>query len=235
MSFVAAGIALVGGVYSAVSAGKARKEARDQRRQAEARLQVLEANREDPINPYRDLTNPFANLQIATRAAEMQAEQADISLASSLDTLRATGASAGGATALARAAAQSKRGVSASIEQQEAKNAQLRAQGEIQTTQLRGQGEMWQFEKEDAQTFQQMERQAGLADVASQQEAAYKGQETAGIATAVGAVGSTFVDTSGNRAKFKMWKEMPGNKDETWASFKESEFFTKPWYLKGSN
>jgi len=42
----------------------------------------------------------------------------------------ATGASAGGATALAQAAAQSKRGISASIEGQEAQNNQLRAQGE---------------------------------------------------------------------------------------------------------
>ena len=42
----------------------------------------------------------------------------------------ATGASAGGATALAQAALQSKRGVSASIEQQEANNQKLAAQGE---------------------------------------------------------------------------------------------------------
>ena len=34
----------------------------------------------------------------------MQAEEADIALANTLDTLRATGASAGGATALAQAA-----------------------------------------------------------------------------------------------------------------------------------
>ena len=52
------------------------------------------------------------------------------SLANTLDTLRATGASAGGATALAQAALQSKQGVAASIEQQEAQNEKLRAQGE---------------------------------------------------------------------------------------------------------
>ena len=60
----------------------------------------------------------------------MQIEQADISLANTLDTLRATGAGAGGATALAQAALQSKKGVSASIEQQEVQNEKLRAQGE---------------------------------------------------------------------------------------------------------
>ena len=62
----------------------------------------------------------------------MQIEQADISLANTLDTLRSTGASAGGATALAQAALQSKKGVSANIEQQEANNERLRAQGEQQ-------------------------------------------------------------------------------------------------------
>jgi len=67
----------------------------------------------------------------------MQAEQADISLANTLDTIRATGASAGGATALAQAALQSKKGISTSIEAQEAQNEKLRAQGEQQQQQMR--------------------------------------------------------------------------------------------------
>jgi hypothetical protein len=74
--------------------------------------------------------NPYSNLGVATQAAEMQTEQADIALANTLDTLRATGASAGGATALAQAALQSKQGISANIEKQEAENSRLRAQGE---------------------------------------------------------------------------------------------------------
>ena len=65
-----------------------------------------------------------------TQAAEFQAEEADIALANTLDALRASGASAGGATALAQAALQSKRGISASIEKQEAVNQKFRADGE---------------------------------------------------------------------------------------------------------
>jgi len=76
------------------------------------------------------LSNPFDNLGVATKAAEIQIDQADIALANTLDNLRATGASAGGATALAQAALQSKQGVAASIEQQESQNEKLRAQGE---------------------------------------------------------------------------------------------------------
>ena len=75
------------------------------------------------------MSNPFESLGVATQAAEIQAEEADISLANTLDMLRATGASAGGATALAQAALASKKGVSASIEQQEAQNERLKAQG----------------------------------------------------------------------------------------------------------
>ena len=76
------------------------------------------------------VSNPYANLGVATSAAEIQIEEADIALANTLDTLRATGSSAGGATALAQAALKSKKGVAASIEQQEAANEKLRAQGE---------------------------------------------------------------------------------------------------------
>tara|TARA_R110000737_G_scaffold11804_3_gene27788 strand:- start:23 stop:682 length:660 start_codon:yes stop_codon:yes gene_type:complete len=87
----------------------------------------------DKIRAMKDLvSNPYANLGVATQAAEMQAEEADIALANTLDTLRASGAGAGGATALAQAALKSKQGVSASIEQQEAQNQKLRAQGEQQ-------------------------------------------------------------------------------------------------------
>jgi len=77
-----------------------------------------------------EMSNPFASLGVATSAAEIQIEEADIALANTLDILRATGASAGGATALAQAALQSKKGVAASIEQQEARNEEMKAQGQ---------------------------------------------------------------------------------------------------------
>ena len=125
------------GVYGAVVASKEKKAALDDQRDIQATLDSLVDNRQEIINPYDEiqdlsgmLNNPMANLGVATQAAEMQIEQADISLANTLDTLRATGASAGGATALAQAALASKKGVSANIEQQEAQNEQLRAQGE---------------------------------------------------------------------------------------------------------
>jgi hypothetical protein len=82
-------------------------------------------------------SNPFGQLQIATQAATLKAEQADQSLANTLSTIRATGAGAGGATAIAQAALQSKLGIAATIEQQEARNNELRAQGQQQIEQIR--------------------------------------------------------------------------------------------------
>ena len=134
---ISAGASVLTASVSAIAANSARIKAKGEKQVAEATLKNLEDNRQDIINPYEDaanlssmLSNPMQNLGVATQAAEMQIEQADISLANTLDTIRATGASAGGATALAQAALQSKKGVTAGIEKQEAQNEQLRAQGE---------------------------------------------------------------------------------------------------------
>ena len=147
MSYVAAGtaaVSIVGGIISGNKARDAEKQAQKEKQRIQLQMQQFENNRQAVINPYSDvtsnagmieemrdsLTNPFANLGVATNAAEIQMEQTDIALANTLDTLQATGASAGGATALAQAAKQSKKEVSANIEQQEAANEKLRAQGE---------------------------------------------------------------------------------------------------------
>ena len=82
-------------------------------------------------------SNTFANLQVATRAADLKAQQSDQALANTLSTIRATGAGAGGATAIAQAALQSKLGIAATIEQQESRNIELRASGQQQVEQIR--------------------------------------------------------------------------------------------------
>jgi len=141
-------------IGGAVTAGKQHREMRKQRslkREAKANMDQAIDDRQDIINPYAgvtdlsglasdlasQITNPFENLQVSTAAAEMQAEESDIALANTLETLEQTGASAGGATALAMAALKSKQQVSASIEKQEAQNAQMKAQGEQAAQQQR--------------------------------------------------------------------------------------------------
>ena len=194
------------GLGQAIFGGAARRRARRRRRALEKQLSDLEQNRQAIINPYAgitdlsdELTNPFANLTVATQAAEMQAQQTDLSLASSLDTLRATGAGAGGATALAQAALSAKQGVSASIAQQEARNAQLRAQGEMRLEQgrLREQqrvqqaeaaGQQFMFGTRESREMQKLNRVSSLLSGVSQQEAAYGSQMMGGIGMAAGGV-----------------------------------------------
>ena len=148
ITLAAAGIGILGSVVGGMIGSKKAKDAaaaaKAERDRISRQMAEFEANRQDVINPYSDVTslsgmvdemrdnlsNPFANLGVATSAAEIQMEQTDIALANTLDTLQATGASAGGATALAQAAKQSKKEVAANIEQQEAQNEKLRAQGE---------------------------------------------------------------------------------------------------------
>ena len=184
------GVSVLSSVFGGIGAGRARRAARRRERAAAARVMALEANRQDIPDFGQDFENPFANLQVATRAAEMQAEQQDISLASTLDTLRATGASAGGATALARAAAQSKRGVSASIQQQEARNAQLRAQGELQAAKIRQDAQVRTYQATLARENQALNRAASLESSASQQAAAFGSQQSQMFGQAVGALGT---------------------------------------------
>jgi len=180
-----AGIGMIGANQAEKGAKGARNNAANEKRRLEAELQALENSRQPIINPYDgvtdlsgNLSNPYANLGVATQAAEFQAEQADISLANTLDTIRATGASAGGATALAQAALSSKKQISASIEMQEASNQKLVAQGEAQLQQQRMaeqqrlqnadvMGKQFVFGAKDSRENQQLNRKAGLVDNAS--------------------------------------------------------------------
>lgn len=147
VSAIVSGVAAVGSaVVKGVAANKAAKRAGKRASNAQKAIENVKKNRGPVINPYEGvknvsdmaknlsggMSNPYANLGVATQAAQMQAEEADIALANTLDTLRATGSGAGGATALAQAALRSKKGISASIEQQEAQNDKLRADGEQQ-------------------------------------------------------------------------------------------------------
>ena len=218
-AIVGGALAIGSAVKSGIDAGKARSAARTQ----EQELARLEADRQEIINPYEDvkdlssqITNPFGNLQVATKAAEFKAEEADMSLASTLDTLRATGAGSSGATALAQAALRSKQGISASIEQQEAQNSRLRAQGE-QSVQQRRMGEairmqqadvsgkQFMFQTREGRQMQQLNRVAGLAQGYRQAAAA----STAGMMGALGSLGGILMGMydSGNSA--------PGAADNT--------------------
>ena len=148
---IAAGVAAAAGATTSAIAAKQAKDERDkQNNEADLlkdQLTALENSRPVFKNPYENMTNqfenldnPYANLTVATEAFKMQAEQADQALANSLDVMMETGQAAGGATALAQAALQSKRGIAASIQAQETQNKQLAAEGEANVALQKAQG-----------------------------------------------------------------------------------------------
>lgn len=172
---IAGGGSIVSGIIGMGASSSAARRAGQEKARLTAQLNSLEKSRQAIVNPYGEfkdvsglatnlsgmISNPYANLSVATKAAEFQAEEADISLANTLDTLKETGSSAGGATALAQAALQSKRGISADIEKQEAENEKLKAQGEQQMEQLK-MGEAQRIQGIQISEAQRMQ-QAGAA------------------------------------------------------------------------
>ncbi len=207
---------LVGSAVAASAANKDKKRARGEKARAEAELEAIKKSRQEITNPYEgvedlsgQMTNPFEDLGVATQAAEMQAEQADIALANTLDTIMATGASAGGATALAQAALQSKKGISASIEMQEAQNEKLKAQGEqslnaqkiaeqqrIQS--LEAAGKQFMFQAQENRTNADLDRAAGEITQAQQNIAQANQAKASAIMGGVSAVGNIGAAYAGN-------------------------------------
>ncbi len=153
--------------------------------------------------------NPFANLGVATQAAEMQAEEADIALANTLETVRATGMGAGGATALAQAAARSKKDIASSIESQEAQNNRLKAQGEQQQQQqlLNLESQAISAEEraaagEDARVQAQIDRAYGESDFLRSRQMGL--EDAADAAMMAGISGATSVLSASAGTGFKV-------------------------------
>ena len=151
-------------------------------------IETLMENRQQLNNPYANMSNPFANLSVATEGARFQAEQSDIALANTLDNLRQTGA--GGATALAQAALKSKQGVTANIQQQEAQNQRLQAQGQQQVEMARARGAAGIMGMQERREEAQLDRLQGQIDLAQQQRAAGSGIAAASGASALGGLAS---------------------------------------------
>lgn len=176
----------VGGAVQAGKQHKAMRKARNEKEAAKWKVEELQASRQEITNPFAgvqslsgmaqdlssQMSNPFASLGVATQAAEIQMEQSDIALANSLDAMMATGASAGGATALAQAALRSKKGVAAGIEQQEATNEKLRAEGEanLQKAKIAEQQRLQSIAIAEGQRVQAAEAQGNIFEFNAQED-----------------------------------------------------------------
>jgi len=206
---IGASTAIVGatgaGIANAVQAGKNKKSSRlaaAAARREEKRTKMLESMRQpviDQSNKVRALKNqvfnPNANLGVAMKASELQMEETDKALANTLDAIRAGGAGAGNATALAQMAAMSKASVAANIETQELSNQQSRIQGEatrqqtlmdIEKTALSEEVSAWNRTEE--RELAAMDRSQNLADRDRQQAIAYDQAAQANASAAWGSL-----------------------------------------------
>ena len=216
-AIIGGAVSVIGGIFGS---SRARREARRREAQAralESKLNELEANRQEIIDPYENVTdlsamlsNPFANLSVATQATEMQMEQTDIALANTLDTIRATGGGAGGATALAQAALQSKKGIAANIESQEAANEKQRAQGEATLQQQRMAeaqrqqqadvaGAQFTFQQQEAREMQQLNRLSNQIGALRGAAAQANADATAALTGGIGAAASFLGNLGGGK------------------------------------
>jgi len=197
--------AAVGGITSMVGAQVKKNEAKKQMEaeaakanDAKTALEELEKNRQEVINPYENMANEFENLGVATQASKFQAEEADIALANTLDTIMQTGGGSGGATALARAALESKRGISADIQKQEKANNDARAEGANQVQQLKAQGEAYKFETQEARDVTEMDRLQSEQFNAENREMMARNAKMAANQEIIGAVGSMASSLTGS-------------------------------------
>lgn len=242
MAGIGVGAQVFGGLMAGGAAKKRARAAAAEQARLQAELSRLENSRQAIINPYANtkdvsylakdlsgtLTNAYANLGVATQAAKFEAEQIDMSLANTLDTLRETGAGAGGATALAQAALKAKQGISANIEQQEAANEKLKAEGanELQKLKMAEQqriqgiqmseaqrlqaadaaGRQFMFGAQEEREMQKINRTAGLLSGAQAQYGQAQADRTSAMTGMIGGIGSVLGSTFSAGAQAGLFK-----------------------------
>ena len=218
-SAISAGASIIGGIIGGGKARRAKRRAARKLKKMNAKMADLEANRQEIINPYEDMTslsgmmsNPMANLSVATQATDIQIEQTDIALANTLDALRESGGGAGGATALAQAALQSKKNVAADIESQEKSNEDKRAAGEqkLQQAQIAeaermqdadAMGKKFVYSETEDREMQQLNRLQNQINTQQGIKAQASADQTSALTGAISGVAgaaSSFYNSKGN-------------------------------------
>jgi len=192
VAIAGASVPMIMGGINAAAANRKAKLAGAKQRQYEQQLKNLENSRQAVLNQAGDIRalksqvfNPYANLAVATQAADMQIEQTDQALANTLDSINRAGSGAGGATALAQMAAKSKAQISASLENQEVANQKLRLQGEasaqaqrmaLDQQALGAEASAWN--RQETRDLTSLDRLAGLGENMEQQAISYGQQAT---------------------------------------------------------
>ena len=179
MSFVAvaaigAGASALGGIFGAVSAGKAKREAEAKEKVARAEMNRLKNvySNLDTSNPYLNMENVMEDLTINQQQAQFERESFQQSQANIMGGLRGA-AGSGGIAALAQSLAQqgqiAAQRSSASIGQQETANIRAERQMAGQIQGMERQGDLISRQMEE-------KKQSTLLGMAQQETAAYSQQ-----------------------------------------------------------
>ena len=209
MSFVALGVAVVGGATKMIMASQGKKARIAEQKAANKELAERKAAYEDmeTSNPYADLENVYEDLTVNTQQADMMNQQMQQNQANIMQGMnQAAGGSgvAGMAQALANQGQQQAQAASASIGQQEAQNQKLAMGQEAKLQQMEAQGERGtqRMEKDKIETLFGMSQQRKMSADAARQRATDQMMSGMGdvvggglgIAGGVGAFGDTVKD-----------------------------------------
>ena len=191
MSFVALGVAVVGGGAKLIAAHQGKKARIAEQKAANKELAERKAAYEDmdTSNPYADLENVYEDLTVNTQQAEMMNQQMQQNQANIMQGMnQAAGGSgvAGLAQALANQGQQQAQAASVSIGQQEAANQKLAMGQEAKLQQMEAQGvrQTQNLEKDKIETLFGMSQQRKISADAARQRAT--DQMVSGIGEMVG-------------------------------------------------
>jgi hypothetical protein len=193
MSFVALGVAAVGGTAKLIMATQGRQARIQEQRAANSEL----ARRREAYdsmqftNPYANLENTYEDLTINQQQAEFEAQQFAQSQANIMQGLQgAAGGSgiAGLAQSLANQGALQAQRSSASIGQQEAQNQRMRAQQEAQNQRMSAQGQASVERQRNQMTLNQLQMAAGRKQAADQARTQAATNQMAAIGDIAGGV-----------------------------------------------
>lgn len=193
MSFVALGVAVVGGAAKLIQAGQQRKQRKEEQQRANAALAKRTAAFEnlEVTNPYENLENQYEDLTVNQQQAEFTAQQNAMSQANTMEGMRQ---SAGGSGVAGLAQAMANQGqiaaqkASTTIGQQEQANQMASAKGESARQSAVASGEVGRQGRQKALTGDLLEMSMGRKQAADDARSAAATQAWSGVSDIAGGV-----------------------------------------------
>ena len=205
MSFVALGVAVVGGAAKLISAAQGRKARKEEQQRANAELAKRTAAFEnlEVTNPYENLENQYEDLTINQQQAEFVAQQNAQNQSNTMEGMRQ---SAGGSGVAGLAQAMANQGqiaaqkASTSIGQQEQANQMASAKGESARQSAVASGEVGRQGRQKSMTGDLLEMSMGRKKAADDARSAAATQAMSGISDIAGGVAGGVSYGMNNRA-----------------------------------